>query len=207
MRNRIVIIGCGGHARSVLDVIIHNNPNADVIFLDENATENEKILDYPVVKNYEITDEQVIVAIGDNEKRLELCQKYYDNLVSVISARAYTGKGVKIGKGVFIAHNAHVGILCKIGDFAIINTCASVDHECKIGKNTFIGPNATICGKVTINDHVFIGAGVTIIPDIKIAGKTSIGAGSVVVKDIEEEQSGLYIGIPATKYTASKGEF
>lgn len=200
MKDRVVIVGCGGHAKSVLDVILYNNPRADVIFLDENAAENEKILDYPVVKNYKITDEQVIVAIGDNEKRLELCQKYYDNLISVISNRAYTGKGVKIGKGVFIAHNAHVGILSEIGDFAIINTSASIDHECKIGKNTFIGPNVTLCGKVKIESSAFIGAGTTITPDTDITQNTITGAGCVVIKDISK--AGLYIGVPAQR----KGE-
>ena len=75
MGNKYVIIGCGGHAKSILDVILFNEPAADVVFLDKNAKENEKILNCPVVKDYNIKDEKVIIGIGDNVKRRNLTEK------------------------------------------------------------------------------------------------------------------------------------
>lgn len=36
-QNNWVIIGCGGHARSIADVILHNDKNANVVFLDKTA--------------------------------------------------------------------------------------------------------------------------------------------------------------------------
>lgn len=180
MENRIVILGCGGHAKSILDVILFNNKNEDVIFVDKNAGENETILGFPVLKDYNITDEKIIVGIGDNTKRRELSQKYYNNLTTIISKNAYIGHEVKIGKGVFIAHHAHVGILTTIDDFCIVNTSASVDHECHLGKCTFIAPNVTLCGKVTVNENCFIGAGTTIVPNITIKSDTFIKANSLI---------------------------
>ncbi len=112
--------------------------------------------------------------MGDNLKRKELSLKYYDNLSNVISKTAYIGKSVQLGKGIFIAHNAHVGVMSKIEDFSIINTGASIDHECFLEKASFIAPNATLCGKVMVGENSFIGAGATVIPEIKICKNSTI---------------------------------
>ena len=191
MGNKYVIIGCGGHAKSILDVILFNEPAADVVFLDKNAKENEKILNYPVVKDYNIKEEKVIIGIGDNVKRRNLSEKYYNNLTSVISKTAYIGKDVKIGKGVFIAHNAYVGIFSEIGDFSVVNTGAIVEHECKLEKCVFIGPNSTICGKANVGANTFIGADTTILPRINICSDVTIGAKSLVAKEIQSGGGGL----------------
>lgn len=192
---KYIIFGCGGHARSIADVILCNDKDTDIIFLDENAKKDENILGFPVVNTYNIKDEKVIVGIGNNLKRKELSKKYYNNLVNVVSKNAYIGKEVKMGRGIFIAHNAHVGILSEINDFAIVNTCASIDHECILKEGSFVAPNATLCGKVKVGKSSFIGANATIIDGIEIADNVTIGAGSVVIKDIIK--SGTYIGIPA----------
>ena len=196
MKNKYVIVGCGGHGKSILDVILFNDADAEVIFLDENAKENEKILNFPVVKNYSIKNESVIIGVGDNVKRKELSEKYYDNLTSVISKNAYVGTGVKIGKGVFIAHRAYVGIFSSIEDFSVVNTGAIVEHECKIGKASFVGPNTTLCGKVNIGDTTFIGADTTVLPGINVCSVITIGAKTLVTKDIQTGGGGLYLGIP-----------
>lgn len=191
MRNKMIIFGCGGHARSVADVCLLNNPDTKIVFVDDNAQPDEKILNFPVVKSYDISDEEVFVAIGDNQKRTEF-SKNLSNLCSIISKNSYIGKEVEIGKGVFVAHNAHIGVGSKIGNNVIINTSASVDHDCIIGDNSFIAPNSTLCGRVIIGKNVFIGAGSTIIDNIIICDNTIIGAGSVIHKDIKA--AGTYIG-------------
>lgn len=196
MSNKYIIIGCGGHAKSILDVIMFNESDAEIIFVDENAKENETILGFPVVNSYNISYEKVIVGIGDNKKRYELSKKYYANLTSIISKKAYIGNEVKIGKGVFIAHNAYIGIFSKINDFAVVNTGAIVEHECKLGAASFIGPNSTLCGKVNIGDNTFLGADTTILPEITICSGVTIGAKSLVTRGISLDGGGLFVGIP-----------
>lgn len=195
MQNRWVIVGCGGHARSIADVILYNDQNANITFLDENAKPNEKILGFPVVSDFSITDEKVIIGVGDNKIREKLSQKYYSNLFSVISNRAYIGRDVKIGKGVFVAHNAYIGVLSTIDDFSIINTGAIVEHECNIARSCFVGPNATLCGKVRIMDRSFIGAGANIKDNVSICSDIVVGAGATIVNNITVE--GTYVGCPA----------
>lgn len=196
MENKLVIVGCGGHARSVADVYLLNNPNAEIVFVDENAKDGEKILGFFVLKTYEIKDEKVFVAIGDNEKRADELKKY-SNAETIVSKTAQIGKEVILDKGVFVAHQAHIGVGSKIGEGTIINSSALVDHEVQIGKNCHIAPNTTICGRCSIGDNVFFGAGATVIDKIKITDNVIIGAGSVVVKNINDK--GTYVGNPARK--------
>lgn len=190
MKNKLVIIGCGGHARSVADIYLFNYPDADIIFVDEKAKENEKILGFPVVKNYNVTDENVFIAIGDNKKRAKAFESQ-KNLCSIISKNAYIGKGVEIGKNVLIAHNSHIGIGSKIENNVIINTSTSIDHECIIGENSHIAPNSTLCGRVKIGKNVFIGAGSTVIDNISICNSVILGAGSIIYRNIDE--AGTYV--------------
>jgi sugar O-acyltransferase (sialic acid O-acetyltransferase NeuD family) len=191
---QLIIFGCGGHARSVTDVILYNEPHRKILFVDKNAQKGETILKFPVISDYTVTNEDVFVAIGDNKLRYEVCKQHYKNLVSVISNRAYLGKDISIGKGVFIAHNAHVGIFSKLNDFSVVNTSASVDHECTIGIAATISPGTVLCGKVTVGNFSWIGANATVRDNIKITDNVIIGMGGVVIKDVNHP--GMYVGCP-----------
>lgn len=194
MQDKWVIVGCGGHARSIADVILDNNQNASIIFLDKNAKSNEKLLGFPVFASYNITNENVIIGIGDNLKRKELSIKYYSNLSNVISKRSYIAKSVNLGKGIFVAHHAHIGVLSKINDFVIVNTGVNIDHECVLDTASSVAPNVTLCGKVHLNENVFLGACATVLPNIKICANSIIGAGTIVIDNINI--SGTYVGNP-----------
>ena len=43
MEDRLRIIGCGGHARSIADVAVSNDPTIQIVFYDKNAEIDEKI--------------------------------------------------------------------------------------------------------------------------------------------------------------------
>ena len=63
---KLIIIGCGGHARSVASVVLQNFPDAKIIFVDENAQDNERIFNFPVVRTLPQDAQNIFVAIGDN---------------------------------------------------------------------------------------------------------------------------------------------
>lgn len=193
------IVGCGGHARSIADVLLHNNPAQEIVFVDVNGKKNEKILDFPIIENFNTKFVQTIIGIGDNNNRKIMFEqiKHSQNICSVIAKTAHLGINSHIASGVFIANNVHIGPETNIGDNTIINTAAIIEHEVIIGKHCHIAPNTTICGRSKIGDLVFVCAGATIIDSITICSNVIIGAGAVVVDDILE--SGLYLGVPAKK--------
>lgn len=193
----MIIIGCGGHARSVSDVLLANDPRVQIVFVDENAHDGEKIFDFKVVKNIKIKD-AFHVAVGDNEKRRVMIDKIISGTLSaIISKNAYIGKGCAICEGAFVAHKVFLGPMSRIGCGSIINTASVIEHETKIGRYCHIAPGSIICGRCNIEDEVFIGAGSTVIDKINICSNVIIGANSAVIEDIITP--GTYVGLPAKK--------
>lgn len=191
----LYIIGCGGHGKSVADVVLANQPARQIVFVDENARENETIMGFPVLSHLPPDAENIFIAVGDNAKRKVLSSSY--NLINVISKTAYIGYGATIGQGCFIAHGAHIGPCAVVGDYSIINTHAVVEHDVYIGKSCHIAPHSTLCGKVHIGNECFIGVGSTIKDTIHICDNVVVGAGGIVVKDINV--SGCYVGCPVKR--------
>lgn len=194
MENKLAIIGCGGHARSVADVVLFNDPQTEIIFVDENARENEFIMGCPIVKEKPSSFAKIHYASGDNIKREQMFNNDY---VSIISKDAYVAPTATVGNGSFVAHHVHIGPEAKIGKACIINTSCVIDHEVCVGDFTHISANSTVCGRCKIGKNVFVGAGSVIKDKISICDDVIIGAGSVVVKNIVE--AGTYVGCPAKK--------
>ncbi|NMB64650.1 MAG: hypothetical protein GYA16_07250 [Spirochaetes bacterium] len=69
MEKRIIIFGCGGHSRSVVDNLLSSYEDVEIIFVDDNAKENEKLFGFNVVKDIEFNKEEIFFCIGDNNKR------------------------------------------------------------------------------------------------------------------------------------------
>lgn len=201
---KIAIIGCGGHARSVADIILDNNSKAELTFFDEMANSGETIMGGCYVcspDSFKMNEyDEVVLAIGDNKKR----SKWIDKLnlsdykcANVVSNCAYVSERANVGNGTVVLDSAHIGPEASIGNYSIINTSAVVEHECKVGDFSHISVNTAVCGRSQVGDYCFIGAGATIIDKIKICNNVIIGAGATVVSDINH--SGVYVGTPARK--------
>lgn len=194
----IVLFGCGGHSRSVADIILLNDPGARLLFVDENARENERILGFDLLREPPAGNFPFFLAIGDNGKRKRKYEEAdRDHLISVIARTAHLGRGATVQPGCFLANFCHVGPEAVIGADTIINTAAIVEHEVKIGSHCHIGPNAAISGRCVIGDLTFVGVGATIKDYVKVCAGVMIGAGATVVADITEP--GTYVGTPARR--------
>lgn len=200
---KIRLIGCGGHARSVADAFLGRFPDASLRFYDVYAEDGETILlgGYCAYALHHINEEEddipIFIAIGDNQERKEYASKYCNehNLISVISISSMVSRFSRIGYENFMGNMAYVGPGANIGNFNIINTSAVVEHEVQVGDFTHISVNTTVCGRSRIGSNVFLGAGSTVIDKIMICDNVVVGANSVVVNDIDVP--GVYVGNPA----------
>ena len=58
-RVRYLIYGCGGHSRSVCNVLLEiEEENPEIVFIDDNARDDEKIWGFPVVMPDRIKKEE-----------------------------------------------------------------------------------------------------------------------------------------------------
>ena len=205
MNSKVVIIGAGGHAKVIADLVIKNN---DILvgFLDDNIKKNTNIIDSNKVigkicecseiqkKNPEI---KFVIAIGNNYMRKEISNRYNLLYYTLIHPSAIIGINTTICEGTVIMANTVINPNTIIGKHCTINTGAIIEHDNKIGDFVHISPNATLTGTVSIGDYTHIGAGAIIKNNIKIGSDIIIGAGAVAVKEIEEP--GTYVGVPAKK--------
>jgi len=188
----IILIGGGGHCRSVIDVVEQEGQFKIVGIVDKTELLGTYVLGYSVIGNDSDLESlakvhtYALVTIGQIEspnlriKLFDLALKVGFVLPSIISPRAYVSSYADIGKGTIIMHNALVNANAKVGCNCIVNTNALVEHDSKISDHCHISTSATINGGVVIKSSCFIGSG-SVTKELAIIKKNSfIKAGSIV---------------------------
>lgn len=193
------LFGCGGHGRSMAELILLREPDANLIFIDPMAQPGETVMEIPVLPHVDLPASwRALVSIGDNEKRRHMFLNLDPSQLPPVTApQAHLARNSRIGRGSCAAHGVYLGPEAAIGDNTILNTGSIVEHEVCIGDHCHIAPHATICGRTKIEDRVMIGAGATVIDQLHITSCVIIGAGAAVVQDVIE--SGIYAGVPARR--------
>lgn len=185
---KIVIIGCGGHAKVVLSIINLLDDMEVVGFYDDYK--KGEFCNYPILGNIndlKLEHDGYIIGIGNDKVRHEIYKKYSNiNWISIVHPKSIVDSDVEIGRGTVVCAGSIIQTQVKIGCHCIINTGCSIDHESKIGNFCSICPGTVICGRVEIGDLSFIGANSTIIQCLSIGERCLVGAGSVIIKNIDE---------------------
>lgn len=203
---KVVIIGAGGHAKVLAD-IIRLDPTVELAgFTDPDPGKHgTDILGYPVLGGDEVVESLradgplgVILGVGDLELRRKLLSRL-ETLglmwVNAVHPDATISESVHMGAGVAVMGGAVINCLTSIGDHAIINTNASIDHDCRIGTNVHVAPGAAIGGTCTVGESTMIGIGSRLVPRVSVGAGAVVGAGAAVVGDIPD--SSLAVGVPA----------
>lgn len=203
----LLVLGFGGHARSVADVALASGVRS-LLFVDDNARPGEVFLGFPVQRRYEgdlPPGWSCIAASGDNRKRraqLDAIRASGWTPVSIVAPSATIGAGSVLEHGCFVGHHAHIGPLARVGCGTIVNTAGIVEHDCRIGDCVHVSVNAVVAGACRVGDLVFVGTGATIRDGLSLAGDVIVGAGAVVVSDITV--AGTYIGVPAKRFVGDE---
>ena len=203
---KIAIIGAGGQARIVYEILSYDRNMEIVAFIDNVVRGNdEQIMGIPVVGDHSILPRLIsngvrgaIVAVGDNEIRASHFEKLRGmglETVSAIHPTAHIAPSARLGHGVTIAMGAIISTGARIGDNVIINTSATIDHEDEIEDHVSVGPGCSIAGRVTIKKGAFIGIGSVVREYLTIGENSIIGAGSVVLEDMPDNV--VAVGTPA----------
>ncbi|MDR2149052.1 MAG: acetyltransferase [Tannerella sp.] len=191
------LIGAGGHAKVVIDILRANNIEIEGIY-DSNPN-CEDLLNIPFLGSEEgksFDAKPVIISIGNNQTRKKVASGINDaNYVKAIHPSSIISDNVMIGEGTVIMHGAIIQNSGMIGKHVIINTGASVDHDCIIDDFAHISPGVVLCGNVHIGEGSHIGAGAVCIPGIKVGKWCTVGAGAVVTKNIPDYT--VAVGTPA----------
>ena len=201
---KLIIIGGGGHALSVLEAM---DTSIEIAGYVDNIESKKLILPYLgndefVLSNFSPEEYRVHRAVVYTNDvilslRCRIIQQYvgYESY-TIIARSALVTSSSKIAGGCALMEGAIVNGAI-LAQNSVINTKAVIEHGCILGNNVFVGPGAIVCGDTCIGDNVLVGAGVIIRDGIEITENVTIGMGSVVVRSIVEP--GVYLGNPCRK--------
>ena len=206
MKRPLILIGGGGHCKSVIEVA------------ESAGYEIKGILDMPdevgkdVLPGHKVigTDDEIpqyveecdfVITVGfikNPALRIKLYNKVKvagGRLATIIASTAHVSKYAELGEGTVIMHHAFVNAGAKIGDNCIINTFVNIEHDAEVGNQCHISTGTMVNGECKIGENCFIGSQSVCANCIEIASDMIVGAGSVVRKSIRVK--GIYAGNPA----------
>lgn len=203
----IIIYGCGGFGREVLQVIHALNAkekywNCLGFAVDPGVVHPEKVHELPVAEhldNLRRGDQlDVVIAIGSPAVRRRIADKLEAASVSfpsLVHPKAWVGENVALFDGVLICANACLTTDIRLAPHVHVNLSATIGHDAVIGAFSTISPGANISGNVRLGEAVDIGTGVTVIQGVEIGANAVVGAGAAVVRSIPAGCTA--VGVPA----------
>jgi sugar O-acyltransferase (sialic acid O-acetyltransferase NeuD family) len=202
-----VVVGSGGHARSVVDVLLRRGATTFVFVGLESAPPSWAPGGSIAFAQDDLTpgrfdDALWVVAVGDNDLRQRLMQVVVpmDALAPAVVARTATvAPDAVLGRGVVVLEHAHVGPGANVGLGSIINTSAVVEHDSVVGEFAHIAPRAALLGGVRVGNRVLAGAACTILPMLRVGADARLGSGAVVTTDVGPNTT--VVGIPGRPLT------
>jgi sugar O-acyltransferase (sialic acid O-acetyltransferase NeuD family) len=187
---RLLIVGAGGHGRSVAEAVLMADQFNLLGFLDDGAfARAEAVWDLPVLgpaaafENYANHAAHAVVAIGNNVLRKKLFAELQSAgfaLASVIHPKAIVSPRAQLGAGVAVMAGAIVGTEAKLGQGAIVNCGAVVDHHAQVHEFGHLGVNACMAGGSELGALAWMQAGSAIGYGVQIAAGTLLKPGETL---------------------------
>lgn len=167
---KLIIIGAGGHGRSVAEAILLNaSTRFEIVgFVDDSWPTTSHVWEFPILGNttnldqYLIKANNAIVAIGNNKLRASLQSRLVNagfNIGTIIHPQAIVSPSVKIGIGSTIMAGAIIGTESQLGEGVIVNSGAVVDHHCKVGDFGHLGVGTAMAGGSRLGKGAWLHAG------------------------------------------------
>ena len=167
----VLIIGAGGFGRSVADAIMLGSRYTVAGFVDDRGPALGLVLGHAVLgrladlhslrKQYAL----VLVAIGDNVRRREVCQLARASgfeLATLVHPRAFVSTHASLGSGTMIMAGAVIGTEARIGQGVIVNAAAVVDHHAQVGDFAHLGVGACMGGAAVLGAGAWLAEGAVI---------------------------------------------
>ena len=192
----IVIVGCGGHAVSCLNLLEEISDYEFEGFIGLDHEVGNRLYGYEVIGTEDDMEKlkhsvaSVVIGVGqitNSHRRSYLFNLYLSQgfkVPTLISPHAHVSQDVNIGVGVQIFNSSIINKGVTIGNNSIINTGALLEHEVSIGENCHISTRAVINGNTKISGGSFVGSNAVLKQGIAIGANCFINMGLIVKKDI-----------------------
>ncbi len=188
-KTRLLIVGAGGHGRSVAEAAELTGVFEVVGFLDDSLPAGKTVLGATVLgpvasmTSHKPAFDQVIVAIGSNILRETLMRQLKDaglKIATVIHPRAFVSPSAIVGAGSAVMAGSVVGTEACLGMGTIVNCGAVVDHHARVEDYGHLGVNASMAGGTVLGRSAWMQAGTALGYGVKIPAGVHLPPGEAV---------------------------
>jgi sugar O-acyltransferase (sialic acid O-acetyltransferase NeuD family) len=202
----ILIIGAGGFALEVIDIIEALNSvnfKYNIIGIIDDYKKDFPLTKYHIIGTTNVFGDYIgvsaVVAIANPKIREKMFDKLAEQGIktpNLIHPKSEISNHARIqeNSGVIVNCYAQISAAANIGKAVIVDSHSYIGHETTIEAFVTIYPGVSISGNCRINEYAEIGLGSNIIQGLTIGKNSFIGAGSTVINNIEENK--LAVGVP-----------
>lgn len=192
----MIVVGAGGHARSVIGVLqdigcriagtVADGVTPGEVFPGINWLGG---LEQAKQVCLRLPTAAWVMAIGDNYHRLRIMHAIQDACPEVVfppvvHPSAVVSGDVMLEEGAVVMPGAVVMAGCRLGTGSLVNTRASLDHESVLADGASLAPGAITGGRVVIGRSSFVGSGAVLVQGVTVGADTVLGAGSLLLRDL-----------------------
>ncbi len=196
MKPSLLLIGGGGHCRSVIDVLEQMNQFEIAGIVESLSGSAMPVLGYPVLGIDEDLPqlrekyEYGLVTVGQIKNpvlRIKLYRKLQElnfTLPVIFSPRAYVSSHAQLSAGTIVMHDALVNAGAKIGINCIVNSKTLIEHDVCIEDHCHISTGSVVNGGAKVGQGTFIGSGAVLREGIQVGQDSFIAAGTKVMRNL-----------------------
>ena len=205
LKDDLVLIGAGGHARSCIDVIEQEGKFRIAGLFGVTEEVDSRVLNYDVIGTDAELDElaarfkYALITLGQiasPEDRIRLFNLSVNAgfaLPTIIAPSAYVSPYATIGAGTIVMHGAIINADAAVGRNCIINSRALIEHGSQVADHCHVSTGAILNGNTSIGIGSFIGSGATIKEGVLVGSRSLVGMGLSLWHDLSENS--VFLGM------------
>lgn len=209
MARPLIILGTGGNAYDVLDIVeAINARRADwevAGFLDDAKVAGSEFLGLPILGTLaeagRFGRELFVNAIGSDTsygKRPAIIASTGvpdDRFAILVHPGASVSSRARLGRGVYVNHGASVAGNVTIAAHVAVGPGCIVGHDSTVGEYSMLAPGSIVSGFVRVGRATYIGAGAMVRQRVFVGDGARVGMGCVVLRDVTRGET--VVGNPA----------
>jgi sugar O-acyltransferase (sialic acid O-acetyltransferase NeuD family) len=194
MKEKIILIGGGGHCKSCIDVIEQEGRFTIAGVVDVPEKQQETVLGYSMFGSDADLAElikispKVLITLGQIKSPIRRIELFNDlkqmgaRFPVITSPLSYVSPHAHVAEGTIVMHHALINAGASVGRNCIINNKALIEHDAVIEDHCHISTGAIVNGGVKIGSNSFFGSSAVAKEYTSIPSNSFIKANSIYRK-------------------------